>query len=57
MTGQDEGFTVEMVPVDRITVLNPRVRDKRKFHEIVESIANVGLKQPIKVSRVQGFEP
>ena len=54
MTGADHGFTVEMVPLDRITVLNPRVRDKRKFGEIVDSIANVGLKQPIKVSRVQG---
>ena len=54
MIGRDQDFTVEMVPVDRITVLNPRFRDKRKFLEIVDSIANVGLKQPIKVSRVNG---
>ena len=56
MTDGDQGFTVEMVPVDRITVLNPRARDKRKFREIVDSIANVGLKQPIKVSRVNGSD-
>ncbi len=54
MTGADNGITVEMIPVDRITVLNPRLRDKKKFREMVDSIAKVGLKQPIKVSRVNG---
>ena len=51
MSGIDDTFSVEMVPIDRITILNPRVRDPRKFQEIVKSIAKVGLKQPIKVSR------
>lgn len=42
---------VEMIPVDRITVLNPRVRNTRIFREIVENIGVVGLKRPITVSR------
>ena len=54
MTGSENDFTIETIPVVRITVLNPRVRDKKKFLEIVDSIAKVGLKQPIKVSRVKG---
>lgn len=42
---------VELVPVDRISVLNPRERDKKKFAEIVDSISRVGLKKPITVNR------
>jgi len=39
-----------MVPVDAITVLNPRIRNKRIFGELVNSIAHLGLKKPITVS-------
>lgn len=42
---------VEMIPIDRITVLNPRVRNKRCFKEIVDNIAQIGLKRPITVTR------
>ncbi|HEX8301442.1 plasmid partitioning protein RepB C-terminal domain-containing protein [Sphingomonas sp.] len=42
---------VEMIPVDRITVVNPRVRNKKSFKEIVDNIAQLGLKKPITVSR------
>jgi ParB family chromosome partitioning protein len=42
---------VEMVPVDRITVINPRVRNRRMFKEIVDNIALIGLKRPITVTR------
>lgn len=42
---------VEMIPIDRITVLNPRVRNRRVFDEIVTNIAEVGLKRPITVTR------
>ena len=51
MTGNADGLAVEMIPVDRIDVPNPRARDKKQFQEIVDSIAKVGLKQPIKVGR------
>ena len=54
MTGTDSSIMIEMIPVDRIRILNPRVRDKKKFLEIVDSIERVGLKQPIKVSRARG---
>ncbi len=42
---------VEMIPIERITVVNPRVRNRRIFQEIVANIAEVGLKRPITVSR------
>jgi len=42
---------VEMIPVDRITVVNPRVRNQRNFREIVDNIAKIGLKKPITVTR------
>jgi len=41
---------VRMIPVDRIRVVNPRVRDKKKFDRIVENIAAIGLKRPITVT-------
>ena len=41
---------VTTIPVDQIRFLNPRVRNRRNFQEIVQSIANVGLKRPITVS-------
>jgi ParB family chromosome partitioning protein len=43
-----------MVQVDAITVLNPRVRNKRVFQELVTSIAHLGLKKPITVSQRPG---
>ncbi len=43
---------VAMIPVDRLTVLNPRARDKRRFREIVDNIGRVGLKRPITVTRL-----
>jgi len=45
---------IRMVPVDAITVLNPRVRNKRVFQELVTSIAHLGLKKPITVSQRPG---
>jgi ParB family chromosome partitioning protein len=38
---------VRMLPVAAISVLNPRVRNKRGFAELVASIGSVGLKKPI----------
>jgi ParB family chromosome partitioning protein len=49
MKAKDESL-VRMIPVDRIRVVNPRVRDKKKFEKIVESIALLGLKRPITVT-------
>jgi ParB family chromosome partitioning protein len=41
---------VRAIPIDEIRFLNPRFRNRRNFQEIVQSIANVGLKRPITVS-------
>lgn len=46
--------TVQLVPIQEIRVINPRSRSKVRFREIVESIAKVGLKKPITVSRREG---
>jgi ParB family chromosome partitioning protein len=42
---------IEWIPLDRITVVNPRIRSKHSFKEIVENIAQIGLKRPITVTR------
>jgi ParB family transcriptional regulator, chromosome partitioning protein len=43
-----------MVPVHSINVLNPRARNRKVFNELVTSIAHLGLKKPITVSRRPG---
>lgn len=47
----DDTHEIISIPVDSITVLNPRSRNKRVFNELVASIAHLGLKKPITVSR------
>lgn len=42
---------IEMIPITRITVINPRSRNKRQHREIVNNIEAIGLKRPITVSR------
>jgi ParB family transcriptional regulator, chromosome partitioning protein len=42
---------VELIPVDRISVINPRARNPKIFKEIVANIAQLGLKRPITVTR------
>ncbi|HEY9594377.1 MAG TPA: ParB/RepB/Spo0J family partition protein [Spirochaetia bacterium] len=39
------------IPVDKIRVINSRIRNDGKFQEIVESILKLGMKEPIVVSR------
>jgi ParB family chromosome partitioning protein len=41
---------VHMIPLEHITVVNPRERGKRKFKQIVDNIASLGLKKPITVT-------
>lgn len=43
---------VVMIPVDAITVVNPRIRNKKIHREITENIQRVGLKRPIEVRRM-----
>lgn len=46
--------TVRLIPVDRINVLNPRDRGRKKFTQIVGNIARLGLKKPITVTHAGG---
>ena len=50
MTQKQDTPTIAMIPIEQITVLNPRERNKKVFHRIVDSISKVGLKKPITVS-------
>ena len=55
-----DAIKIEMIPVDQIAVINPRVRNKKKFLEIVDSVSKVGLKRPITVSpnpKANGAQP
>lgn len=51
----------ELIPVDAISVVNPRIRNQKVFDEIVGNIAELGLKRPITVaarddSGARGYE-
>lgn len=48
---------VTLIPTDRMRILNPRVRSRRTFEEMVENIAKIGLKRPITVARRAGTDP
>jgi len=48
---------VTLIPTDRIRILNPRVRNRRTFEEMVENIAKIGLKRPITVAQRAGADP
>ena len=45
---------VQMIPIGSIRVINPRSRSRRKYHEIMINISDVGLKRPITVCRRKG---
>lgn len=45
---------VEMVPIEHVSVLNPRTRNRKQHREIVENIDTIGLKRPITVRRKPG---
>ncbi len=51
MTEEKLPTRVEDVPIDLITVVNPRARNRKVFGEIVRNIADLGLKRPVTVVR------
>ncbi|MEK6255857.1 MAG: ParB/RepB/Spo0J family partition protein, partial [Chloroflexota bacterium] len=51
MNSKNYPIIIKIIPVNDITVVNPRIRNKRAFRQIVDSIATVGLKKPITVSQ------
>jgi ParB family chromosome partitioning protein len=54
MTESANAPAIEMIALDDIDVVNPRVRNKKIFKEIVDNIAALGLKRPITVARRTG---
>ncbi len=47
-------INIEMIEINRIHILNPRVRNKKVFKSIAENIDKVGLKRPITVRKSSG---
>ncbi|MDG1286706.1 MAG: ParB/RepB/Spo0J family partition protein [Rickettsiales bacterium] len=47
---------IEMISIEDINILNPRVRNKRIFQTITENITKVGLKRPITVTESSSGE-
>ena len=41
---------IEMVAIERINVVNPRVRNQKVFYDIATNITKVGLKRPITLT-------
>lgn len=50
MTQHHAATDLQMIPIDVITVLNPRDRNARVFEEIVGNIKSLGLKKPVMVT-------
>lgn len=50
MSKEHPASELQMVPIDKIEVLNPRERNGKVFDEIVGNIKNIGLKKPITVT-------
>lgn len=50
MTKMHHPSELQMIPIERVEVLNPRERNNRVFDEIVGNIKAVGLKKPITVT-------
>src|ERR1700683_2038832 len=51
---------VQMIPIDHIRIINPRLRNKAKLEMIVVILKKLGLKTPMQVSRRsadEGTEP
>lgn len=51
MTPASAAPKAQIIPIDRIRIPNPRLRDKRQHQAVVRSIGQGGLKRPITVTR------
>lgn len=47
---------IEMIPIDQITIPNPRARNGKVHREITDNIELVGLKRPVTVRRLRSGE-
>lgn len=53
---ESQSHAAELIPIDQIAVVNPRLRNRKAFREIVENIAELGLKRPITVAARDGAD-
>ncbi len=44
---------VRLIPISQINVINPRERGKKKFGQITDNIARLGLKRPVTVAAAE----
>jgi ParB family chromosome partitioning protein len=54
MTTAKRASEVVGIPLDKITVINPRSRNRKTFETVVRNIRQLGLKRPITVMPRQG---
>lgn len=47
---------VTLVPIEEVNILNPRIRNQKTFDDIIDNIAEVGLKRPITVTYCHSVE-
>ncbi len=51
MTPKRSTSKIAQIPLERITITNPRARNRKAFDGIVKNIKTIGLKRPITVIR------
>lgn len=49
--------SIQQIAVERINILNPRIRNQKLFADMVENITKVGLKRPITVTPCKSATP
>lgn len=56
-TKTQHSFEVKLIPIDRIHILNPRVRNQKMFYDIAMNMTHVGMKRPVTVTPCQSKTP
>ena len=51
MKYKERNASIQMIKIEQINILNPRVRNQKIFDEITENISKVGLKRPITITK------
>ena len=51
MKYKEHNASIQMIKIEQINILNPRVRNQKIFDEITENISKVGLKRPITITK------
>ena len=50
MTKLTDNIQINIIPIEKIHILNPRVRNQKIFRGIAENIVKIGLKRPITLT-------